>query len=284
MGKELSEADFKDTEGQEPEGGMQGGPQGEPDAGGDLSSPPKEPQEVQGGEGEPTPEKGYKHKSWDETEKARVQAEKKMHEEAKRAAEAEKQLARYQQALKNVQPQKQESYRSKILKDVREKIARLDPNDPETEQKAADLWMEAQEQISQHVYESRITQDRERETAMNQVKGEIAKRGFSMKADIPGLGETDLGEEAFWAITLSPLFPSGQPPEVQVEWVFSMMKTYNDAIIKAYEDQKSESPRGPQNILGRGSKGPIPKGKESAKPSTLKEDAEEIMEQKRLKR
>lgn len=297
MGKVLKDSDFQDSpkddtpkDSPQPDDVVQGGPE-------DISQVPVEPpKEGEEPSPEPTPkdeptqepqEPQFEYKSHEEAEKGAREAKQKMHTATKEAAELKKQLERYQQILKTVQPQQpaQESFRAKTVREAREKIARLDSSDSDAEQKAAEIWAEAEEKIARNVYSENARKEQEYQQGIRKVESEVKKRGFSQVVELPGVGETDLGMEAFWTIARSPLLPKGEgvTEEDQLEWIFGAMEAYNNSIIDAYEKRKAAGPQGPQDILGRKGKGPIPPKKTEERPSTLAEDAEEIRKQRVLK-
>lgn len=282
MPRELTDADFEDTATGEPTKAVEliDGP------GGDLTPAPEKSQTEVDAESDvtPTPEPTYKHKTWDETEKARIEAERKMHEATKAEAAVRKELERYQQALKNVQkqPRAEESFRSKVVRETHERISKINPDDPEAETKAAEMWAEAQEKIAQHVYETRTGEDLEQQRAYSQIEAAVKEKGFSQFVEIPGVGQVDIGVEAFWSIALSPYFPKGTSAEEQMNWVFGVMDAYNKGIIEAYEKKKTEASQGKQKILGRGGHGPVTKKTEPSTPSTLADDWKVLREKRKI--
>jgi hypothetical protein len=264
---DVTQEEPKDSAGTNPteETVIEGGP------GGVIEQPP---------EVEPTvtteaPQFKPEYRTWEEAERAVKETKKKMTEAAQEAA-------RYRESLKRTQPQAQESPRQRIMREARDKIARIPENDPDREQKAWDIMAEAQEQVAQEVVRQKTAEQEGRTAAQAQALKLIKEKGLSLPFSHPEQGEIDLGERAFWLLTLDSGFPRGAQLDEQTEWLFGQMKMYNDAVIADHEAKKRK-PTGPQNLLGKGGKRPPVKTEEDEGPGNLLDEIREVQEKKRYK-
>lgn len=293
MAKQLTEEDFEDTP-LEPKGDKLT----EEDVVelGDLEVPPKAPEGEEEGEPEPTPKEPpkFKHKTWEETEKARTTLEKDFHTAREELAVIKRQLdqeqkekGRYQQALKTLdKPAMPQTEEAKFIRRAREEIAKLDEKDPNYDARVDAIWAEAQTKITDLRWEQREAERGKFQDNVKYAESRVKKEGLSLVIDDPEFGKDyDIGLDAFWVVARSPAMPQSiiGDREKETEWIVGRLKAYNQAIIEAHEAKNRGEQRGPGGYLGRGGKAPAPKGGEDSKPTTLIDDGREVLEGRKLK-
>lgn len=165
----------------------------------------------------------FKHKTWEETETARIEAVKKMTEATERASRYEKMV---QNLTQQVKPTEQpESTAKRLAKEALASIKKLDPLDPNYEEKAAIIWAEAQEKIADTKFGERSQQEADYQSATSAAETKAKEAGLT----------SPLAIEAFWMVAKNA--PKGIPFEQQVEWSIDQVKQFieevkNEALSK----------------------------------------------------
>jgi len=241
----------------------------------DTSLSEEEGEEEPGEKGEPEPPK-YEYKSQEEAEKAVKEAKAAMH----RATE---ESARYRKALENIGKQTrqdeppEESKRKTVMKDAMAKIRQLDAEDAEYEDKVAEIWADAHDQIAQIRVQD---YSRERATVDEKIKyteGKAKEAGINM--------ESQRIANLFWGIT--DYAPAGTLDE-QIEWSVNAFKEVVTEIKgeAAEEVKKDQQRKRDMRAMGRGSgRGPSPgKLEEDEEPDTLTGAIQAIRQQRTVNR
>ncbi|MBU1307860.1 MAG: hypothetical protein KKF33_20340 [Alphaproteobacteria bacterium] len=241
------------------------------------------------GVGEPGEEEEFKpkHKSWNETERARLEAEKMGHTAKEEAARLKRELEEYKRTFREVKgdqkPQPQaDTPRKRILREANAKIARLNPDAPDYNEQVQDVWAEANEKIAEAKIKEQRGEELKATSGISMAENALKKAGLSLMVDDPVTGDqVDIGIDAFWALATHPNMPKGVSQQEEIQWVLDQIKMYNDAVIKKHlEGQKAKPGNKP---LGRG--GEISKAEEEDEtPSTLKDEWEEVKQSRRIKR
>ena len=215
----------------------------------------------------------FKHASWDETEKARVEAEKAMHTAKEEAAtlrrekeEREAAAQAAEDAVKAAEAQrKPEEIRAEARAKVKatlKKVREIDEDDPDYDEKVADAWAEAglgapaaaaapdKGEIAKLVSEQvQNTLKAEREAnAENDRKAELAhtrenaqslatKSGLEMKQ-----GSVD--SRLFWDVAKEiPDEVMAKPLEEQVEWAVNEVRRLKGEVVKTKEQKDADAKR-----------------------------------------
>lgn len=275
------------------EGNVQDTPEVDPVVeGGDIEGAPDT---LEGGpEGEPT-ETAFtpKHKTWEETEKARTTLEKDFHTAKTEAAQAKKELETHRQLLKSMKGEKEpdkpkaDTPRARILREVNAKIKQIDQqlangeiNQEQHTEMVMDAWAEANEKLADARVQVRLSEHDQTSQRKSWLEKQVKDAGLSLMITGEDGTEIDAGVEAMFALGNSPNIPRGVSFEEEVEWAKGQLKLYNDALIEKFKTEQTGG-RFPKP-LGKGGK--IPKGKEEGEgPSTLGDDFKELQESRRIK-
>lgn len=221
------------TAGEEPQIGMFATPEGERSEG---------PEDVAAEQKPPSQAKEFRpqHKTWEETEKARLQAVREM-------TRAKQEAARYRRILETMKqtgPDAQTQVRS-IAKWAVQEINKIPDDDPEKEIKAGEIWLQAQMRAHQIM----TAQERQRELSNRELLDYTVK----LATDLGMKTEADM--EAFWVV--APLAPKDLPLEEAIQWTVDQVKMFKERVLKdSQEAQKAEAEKKKNlQVMGRGASG-----------------------------
>ena len=261
---------------------------------GDLQETPDET--LIGGPGlEPTEEPQFtpKHKTWEETEKARQEAEKMGHTAKTEAAKLRKQVETHEQTLKSMKggqepdKPKADTPRSKILREVNTKIKQLDQrlasgeiNQEQHTEAVMDAWAEANENLADARVQVRLSEHDSTTKKISGAEQKVKDAGLSLMIKAEDGSENDAGLSAFWAIANSGMVPPDLTIEQEVDFCIDQVKQYNDAIVERFKtDQKGG---GFPKPLGKGGK--VPRVQEEEEfPATMGDAFKKDKEERRIK-
>lgn len=261
----------------------------------ETETPEEAPDVLKGGPGqEPTePQFTPKHKSWEETEKARTTLEKDFHTAKTETAQLRKQLETYEQTLKSMKggreldKQQADTPRTRVKNEAMAKIERLDQqlangeiNQEEHSDKVWDILAEMNERLSDAMVEQRLSERDSRSQKISNAEKKVKDAGLSLMVKNEDGSENDAGLSAFWAVANSGLVPPDLTIEQEVDFCIDQLKIYNDALIERFKtDQKGG---GFPKPLGKGGKVPrIPEGEEGS--LTMGDGFKKAREERRIK-
>lgn len=220
----------------------------------------------------PSEEKKYKHATWDETEKARVESERKMHERATYAAELERKLAKYEKP-----PEKPFTVDDRIkdmTKDTLSKIRLLPPDDPDRENQAGYLWAKLQGDITDIKYDERSrATDRERDV-VKKTYDYATREGIKTDAELRILGyefsKTDSG------------IPVEDRISIAVTNTKEVLGQIRSGFVEKQEKEKKE--KEDLKVLGRGSSRQEKSETKKPENESMSQALSKLNEQRRMKK
>ncbi len=226
---------------------------------------------------EPSEEKPkFKHATWEETEKARIEAEKKMHEATTEKSKLERELSQYKKP-----PEKPTTLEDKIKEMTKDTVGkiRLIPQDSATrDEDAAFLWATLQSNISDLKYEERSNAERTQKNVVQRTYEKATKEGIKTDAELRILG-----------YEFSKTDPSLSTDERITQAIDSTKETLSqirEGLVEKQERDKKE--KEDLKVLGRGSSRTVKsdeKDKEKEKGgSSMSEALSQINQSRRLKK
>jgi hypothetical protein len=262
---------------------------------------------------DPPADTKFKHSTWEETEKARVEAEKLGHRKAEEAAEAKRkaeQLERQLEELKKAKDEKPKvepppapnpeevAARKQKVASLAKQFAALDSFSDDYADKAGELLAQMvelgapQNQTSnieatiQQAVEERLTAYREEQRAADERKqqeAETARKNQEAQdhavkiAGDGGLNMKDgsLDSMLFWE--LSTQAPKDVPFEEQVDWTVKRVNTMKRDFLAAEVDKRASQTQQDNRILERGGTPPPPPKENTDAPLTFNGALERTM-------
>ena len=275
MAKVLKEEDF--AEGKEPEDTSKPSPK--PDEvieAKEKPEPEKEPEPSDKGEAEPLPkpseDKKYKHSTWEETEKARIEAERRMHEATTKASELERRVSQYEKP-----PEKVVTIDDKIremTKDTLAKIKTLPADSPNRDEEAGYLWAKLQSNLSDINYEERQKKVDTERKVVTRTYERATKEGIKTDAELGILGyefsKTDLSLSTDDRISQA------------IDSTKNVLSQIREGLVEKQEQDKKE--KDDLKVLGRGSSRPGKSDEVDKKPMSMSQQLAELNEKRRLKK
>jgi hypothetical protein len=236
----------------------------------------------------PKEEVKYKHSTWEETERARLEAERRMTEATTEAADLKKRLADREAADRAAEETARAAAAQRNPEEIRaaakdkvkatiEKIDSLDEEDPDYRDKVADAWAEAglgsavaapdkteiaklvEEQVQNTLKaerEASAEKDRATEVARTRDNAQAlaAKSGLDMKQ-----GSVDY--RLFWDVArdIPPEFVD-QPLDDQVGWTVDEVRRLKGEVVKTKEQKAAEAKKLQlqQSVLEKGPERVVP--------------------------
>lgn len=210
-----------------------------------------------------------KFKTWEEAEKAHEEATRKitqLGEEKSRVQRRLEEIDKPKDVLKDEIAEKKKAIRAETL----EKIRRIPTDDPDREDKIAELWLEAGDKRAMLGYETAESQ-REGKTAQQKyVDGKLDEAGFKHEKE----------KDLFWNYILPkmPYHLRNASGDEQMEWgVKKLTELVSDFVERTKqgieEDGKDKEKLG---ILGKGSNIRRPGKKSEDAPSTMREELKQL--------
>ena len=269
-GKVLTEEDFEEKA--ESEDTSETPPQKEVIKGKEKEEPKKE--EVSAGEEEPQPrpseDKKYKHATWDETEKARVEAEKKMTEKSMEASELRKRLEKYERPKE--EPATLQDRIDRMTDDTVERINTLPQESPTRQKDANRMWAKLQSDI----YD--LKRDEERRT--EEQSRSLWKRVYDA-ATKEGLKSE---EEIDFVISKFSRTDASLSVDERISSAVDNAKTSISKLREGFVEKTKEKEKEDLKVLGRGSSRREKSEKEEEPPKTMSQQLAELNEKRRLKK
>lgn len=242
------------------------------------------PAKVDEGGKEPLPKPSdevpkYKHKTWEETEKARIELEKEYTKKSMRLSEVEKKLVQFEKPIEKPTPTI-DDYITGIADEALKDIGAL-PTDSQTRDRdAAIIWAKAQRKISRmEIDETNKVKDAERNASSKLF--ELAKKeGFNMD-------DQDELEELGYQYNKQPSHLSAEEKisktvESAKERLTRIRGSFVNKLEKDRERDKKE--KDDLKVLGRGSSRKEGKEEKETKPTTMSQQLAELNEQRRIKK
>lgn len=240
---------------------------GEPE---EKETPKEEKEEV---EPLPKPSDEFKpkHKSWEETEKARLELERGFTEKSMRLSEREKELEKFKKPPEKPIPTEDERI-AEITDEALAKISALPADSPTRDRDAAIVWGKAQRKISRlEIDEVNKTAYTEREI-VNKTYNAAQKEGIKTDAELRILGyefsKTDASIGADDRINQA------------IESTKNILSQIREGLVKDQERDKKE--KDDLKVLGRGSTRKDTKETKESKPVTMGQQLAELSEKRRM--
>ncbi|MBI4961034.1 MAG: hypothetical protein HY915_16310 [Desulfovibrio sp.] len=238
----------------------------------------KPPDETKPPETEP-PKFEPKHKTWEETEKARIEAEQKMHAATEETAQTRRELEELRQKSAEKEPEPPAEAPKPVTKEGRKErvktalatIRDLDEADPDYDEKVAEAWAEAgvggsevpdKNEIAKLVREELKAQDeakrqKDEEVAQEQADANVRTKAEELAAGAGlNMGKGTLDNRLFWDVARGiPDDQKSKPFPEQVQWAVGEVRRLKGEIVQGKpgaEEQAREIQK--QNaVLERGS-------------------------------
>ncbi len=275
-GKVLTEEDFKG--GSEPEKDTsQSIPADQKIEVKGKEEPIKEPEPSEKVKEEPQPEpsedKKFKHKTWEETEKARQELERGFTDKSMKLAEAEKKIAHYEKP-----PEKPavtiDDKINEMTDQVLDKI-RLIPADSQTRDRdAGRMWSRLHADIDDLKYEERQKRSDIERKIVTKTYEKATKEGIKTDAELRILGyefsKTDSGLSTDDRIAQA------------IDNTKGVLSQIREGLVEKQEKDKKE--KDDLKVLGRGSSRTVKSEEEEKTPTTMSQQLAELNEQRRLKK
>lgn len=223
-----------------------------------------------------------KHKTWEETEKAREEAERKMHEATTAKSSLEKELAQYKKPPEKPTPTI-DDHIAEITDEALSQINALPleygsdgkvtpASATKRDRDAAIVWGKAQRKISRlEIDESNRQVNSEREI-VSKTYERAQKEGIKTDAELRILGfefsKTDAGLGADDRINAA------------IESTKGILSQIRDGFVKSQERDKKE--KDDLKVLGRGSTRGKEKEEKETKPVTMSQQLAELNEKRRM--
>lgn len=219
----------------------------------------------------PSDEFKPKHKSWEETEKAREEAERKMHEATTSKASIERELAQYKKPLEKPIPTEDERI-AEITDEALKNINAIPADSPTRDRDAAIVWGKAQRKISRlEIDESNRQVSSEREIVTKTYE-RAQKEGIKTDAELRILG--------FEFSKADSSLGSDDRINSAIESTKSILSQIRDGFVKDQERDKKE--KDDLKVLGRGSTRKDKSTEKETKPTTMSQQLAELNEKRRM--
>ncbi len=276
-GRVLTQEDFASGGGNTPQDTPpETPPVEEPTPGKDEGGPKvEEPPEDKGGEeSPPKPSDDFKpkHKTWEETEKARVEAEKKMHETTTAKSALEKRLAQFEKP-----PEKQPSPTdpiADITDEALKEIYGLDLHSPTKDRDAAIIWAKAQRKISRMEINDASKETKNEHEIVVKTYERATKEGIKTDAELKILG--------YEFSKADPNLSSDERIDAAINSTKGILSQIREGFEEKIEKDKRE--KDGLKVLGRGSSRPKVTDTKDSKPKSMSEQLAEINERRRVTR
>ncbi len=225
----------------------------------------------------PSDEFKPKHKTWEETEKARIELERGFHDKSMRASELEKRLEEHEKPTKSQTPTI-DDHIAEIADEALKDIGALAADSQTRDRDAAIIWAKAQRKISRlEIDETNKAVEAERTASAGLYK--LAKKeGFNME-------DQDELEELGYQYNKQPSHLSveeriNKTVESAKERLTRIRGSFATKLEKDKERDKKE--KDDLKVLGRGSsRKDKPEDKET-KPTTMSQQLAELNERRRV--
>jgi len=221
----------------------------------------------------PSDEFKPKHKTWEETEKARLELERGFTEKSMKASELEKKVAKYERPPEKPVPTEDERI-AEITDEALKNINALPADSPTRDRDAAIVWGKAQRKISRlEIDESNRQVSSEREIVTKTYE-RAQKEGIKTDAELRILG--------FEFSKADGSLGSDDRINQAIESTKGILAQIRDGFVRDLERDKKE--KDDLKVLGRGSTRKESKETKETKPSTMSQQLAELNEKRRMTR
>ncbi len=218
----------------------------------------------------PSDEFKPKHKSWEETEKARLELERGFTEKSMRLSEREKELGRINKSLEKPVPDEDDRI-AEITDEALKNINAIPADSPTRDRDAAIVWGEAQRKISRLEIDETNRQVSSEREIVTKTYERAQKEGIKTDAELRILG--------FEFSKADGSLGSDDRINSAIESTKSILSQIRDGFVKDQERDKKE--KDDLKVLGRGSTRKD-KPEEKGKPTTMSQQLAELNEKRRM--
>lgn len=219
----------------------------------------------------PSDEFKPKHKTWEETEKARLELERGFTEKSMKLSEREKELEKFKKPPEKAVPTEDDRI-AEITDDALSKIGALAADSSTRDRDAAIIWGKAQRKISRlEIDEANKTAYTEREI-VTKTYNAAQKEGIKTDAELRILGFE-------FSKTDTSLSPDDRI-EKAIESTKGILSQIRDGFVRNQERDKKE--KDDLKVLGRGSTRTDTKETKETKSTTMSSQLAELNEKRRM--
>lgn len=218
----------------------------------------------------PSDEFKPKHKSWEETEKARMELERGFTEKSMKASELEKKLAQYERPVEK--PKTIDDQIRELTKKTLKEINSIPADAPNRDEDAGFLWAKLTSDVDDIKYEARTRhQDTERQI-ITKTYERAQKEGIKTDAELRILG--------FEFSKADASLGSDDRINQAIESTKGILSQIREGFIKSQEQDKRD--KDDLKVLGRGSTRKESKETKETKPTTMSQQLAELNEKRRM--
>jgi hypothetical protein len=212
-----------------------------------------------------------KHKTWEETERARLELERGFTEKSMRLSEKEKELEKFRKPPEKPVPTEDERI-AEITDEALKNISVIPADSPTRDRDAAIIWGKAQRKISRlEIDESKRQDSSEREIVMKTYE-RAQKEGIKTDAELRILG--------FEFSKADASLGSDDRINAAIESTKGILSQIREGFVKGQELDKKE--KDDLKVLGRGSTRKEGIEKKETKPTTMSQQLAELNEKRRM--
>jgi len=219
----------------------------------------------------PSDEFKPKHKTWEETEKARVELERGFHDKSMRASELEKKVAQYEKPVEKPVPTEDERI-AEITDEALAKINALPADSLTRDRDAAIVWGKAQRKISRLEIDETNKQFQSEREIVTKTYEKAQREGIKTDAELRILGFEYSKTDAFLG--------SDERINQAVESTKGILAQIREGFVRDQERDKKE--KDDLKVLGRGSTRKETKEEKEGKPVTMSQQLAELNEKRRM--
>jgi hypothetical protein len=218
----------------------------------------------------PSDEFKPKHKTWEETEKARIELERGFTEKSMRLSERDKELEKYKKPPEKVPTE--DDRIAEITDEALKNISSLPADSASRDRDAAIIWGKAQRKISRlEIDEANKTAYTEREI-VNKTYSAAQKEGIKKDAELRILG--------YEFSKTDPSVNVDDRINQAIESTKGILSSIRDGFVRDLERDKKE--KEDLKVLGRGSTRKEGKEEKETKPTTMSSQLAELNEKRRM--
>ncbi len=222
---------------------------------------------------EPSEESKYKHKTWEETEKARQELERGFTEKSMKLAEAERKIAHYEKP-----PEKPAVTIDEKIKEMTKKTLaeiRIIPADSTThDEDAGYLWAKLHADIDDIKYEDRQRRSDTERQVVNKTYEKATKECIKTDAELRILG--------YEFSKTDPSLSTDDRIREAIDNTKGVLSQIREGLVEKQEKDKKD--KEDLKVLGRGSSRTVKSEEEDKKPTTMSQQLAELNEKRKLKK
>jgi len=222
---------------------------------------------------EPSEESKFKHKTWEETEKARQELERGFTEKSMRLAEAERKIAHYEKP-----PEKPvvtiEDKINEMTDQVLDKIRLIPTDSPNRDRDAGRMWTKLHADVDDIKYEERQNRSDTERKIVTKTYERATKEGITTDAELRILGYE-------FSKTDSGLLTDDRIAQA-IDNTKGVLSQIREGLVEKQEKDKKE--KDDLKVLGRGSSRREKSEEEDKRPTTMSQQLAELNEKRKLKK